>query len=203
VLQDQKVKLVLGDTFAQAEIELALTRLRESPNLENSAAAILAVLSMGCELEGIRQGLAGFNPLPHRLTWVAEIEHVTYIDDSKATNVGAVKSALDSMRGPVHLIAGGRDKGGDYAPLQEAIKKKVKSLLLIGEAKETMAKAFQGLTRIENFTSLEAAVLRAHEIALAGDTVLLSPACASFDMFESYADRGRCFSACVDKLRKA
>lgn len=202
VLQGKKVKLELDHTATEKEaFDLSWTKLSESPNLENGAAAILAAVSMGCDMEGVRKGLASFNPLPHRLTFVAEIDGVTYIDDSKATNVGAVKSALDSIQGQVHLIAGGRDKGGEYSPLQNCINEKVKTLLLIGEARQIMAAAFDGLTEIQMFDSLEDAVIIAHAIAVPGDTVLLSPACASFDMFESYAARGDCFADCVHKLR--
>ncbi len=203
VLQDKKVKLVFADTSREEElVDLSTTRLRESPNLENSGAAILAAVSMGCDLDGIKKGLASFNPLPHRLTFVDEIDGVTYIDDSKATNVGAVQSALESIQGEVLLIAGGRDKGGDYSPLKKEVKRKVKALFLIGEAKDKMAESFSGLTQIELFDSLQGAVRKAHKIAAPGDTVLLSPACASFDMFESYAARGRCFADCVGEMAR-
>jgi UDP-N-acetylmuramoylalanine--D-glutamate ligase len=131
---------------------------------------------------------------------VAAIGGVAYVDDSKATNVGAVKSALDSVQGNIVLIAGGRDKGGDYSPMAKGIAQKVKALLLIGEAKERMAAAFHGLTKIEMVDSLEDAVFMARDMAVSGDTVLLSPACASFDMFESYAARGHCFADSVRKL---
>jgi UDP-N-acetylmuramoylalanine--D-glutamate ligase len=201
VLRVKKVKLVLDGTSQKEEIfNLAGTRLSESPNLENSAAAILASAVMGCDTEGIRKGLANFNPLAHRFELVAAIGGVAYVDDSKATNVGAVKSALDSVQGNIVLIAGGRDKGGDYSPMAKGIAQKVKALLLIGEAKERMAAAFHGLTKIEMVDSLEDAVFMARDMAVSGDTVLLSPACASFDMFESYAARGHCFADSVRKL---
>ena len=180
--------------------DLAGTVFAGSPNLENAAAAILAARIRGCAPEDIRNGLAAFAPLAHRLALVAEVDGVRYLDDSKATNIGAADSALRGVDGPVILIAGGRDKGGDYALMAESIRRKVKVLLLIGEAREKMAAAFAGLTKIENLATLEEAVVRARQLAVAGDTVLLSPACASFDMFSSYAHRGEVFAAAVRRL---
>ncbi|MDH5299061.1 MAG: UDP-N-acetylmuramoylalanine--D-glutamate ligase, partial [Desulfobulbaceae bacterium] len=180
--------------------DLAATPLAESPNRENGAAAILAARLLGCAESSIRQGLAGFAPLAHRMTLVAEIDGVRYIDDSKGTNIGAVGAALAGMEGPVILIGGGRDKGGDYGFLNEAIRQHVKALLLIGEAREKMAAAFTGLTAIEKLDSLEGAVRRARQLAQPGDTVLLSPGCASFDMFTSYAHRGEVFRQAVAGL---
>ncbi len=172
------------------------------PNIENSAAAILAARLMGCSPGGIREGLARFAPLPHRLTRVAEINGVTYYDDSKATNIGAVYSALTAMDHPVILIAGGRDKGGDYSILDPLIKEKVKCMVLIGEAAEIMARAFAGHTRIERAASLEDAVHVAAGLASPGDAVLLSPACASFDMFKSYSHRGEMFTLAVKAMKE-
>ncbi|MDH3360152.1 MAG: UDP-N-acetylmuramoyl-L-alanine--D-glutamate ligase [Desulfobulbaceae bacterium] len=180
--------------------DLADTLFAESPNSENAAAAILAARLLGCTAESIVKGLASFIPLAHRLTLVAEVGGVRYLDDSKATNIGAVKSALQGIGGPVVLIAGGRDKGGDYGLLADSIRQKVKYLLLIGEAREKMAAAFADLTIIETSATLEEAVERAQQLATSGDTVLLSPACASFDMFSSYVHRGEVFAAAVKRL---
>lgn len=182
--------------------DLADTVLGKAPNLQNSAAAILAARLMGCTAACIKKGLAGFMPLEHRMTLVAEIDGVSYYNDSKATNIGAVEAALKSMRNRVILIAGGRDKGGDYRLLNEAISQKVKAVLLIGEASDAMANAFSPLTRTEKLGTLEEAVLRAKAIAAAGDAVLLSPACASFDMFNSYGHRGEVFVKTVRSLKE-
>lgn len=175
-------------------------KMKVSPIRENCMAAILAARLMGCSEEGVIMGLQKFQILPHRVTLVAEINNVAYYDDSKATNIGAVQSALAGMNRPVILIAGGRDKGGDYALLAEDIRKKVKKLLLIGEAREKMAKALGHITEIEMPQGLDAAVQRAAELAVPGDAVLLSPACASFDMFKSYTDRGEHFQKAVRRL---
>jgi UDP-N-acetylmuramoylalanine--D-glutamate ligase len=181
--------------------ELASTSFKKPPNLQNAAAAILGARLMGCRQQDIQKGLVSFKPLRHRMTLVAEIGGIGYIDDSKATNVGAVYSALEAMQQPVILIAGGRDKGGDYSILTEPVRQKVKHMLLIGEAKDTMARAFLAFTDVEILDTLQDAVSRAASLAEPGDAVLLSPACASFDMFSSYAERGDVFKQSVLKLR--
>jgi UDP-N-acetylmuramoylalanine--D-glutamate ligase len=181
--------------------ELGGTSLASPPNLHNAAAAILGARLMGCRQQDIQKGLASFKSLEHRMTPVAEIGGVRYIDDSKATNVGAVYSALEAMQQPVILIAGGRDKGGDYSILTEPVRRKVKHLLLIGEAQDKMARAFLAFTNVEMYDTLQDAVLRAAALAVPGDAVLLSPACASFDMFSSYAERGDVFRKSVLGLR--
>ena len=165
-----------------------------SPNLENAAAAILAARAAGCKPVDIKQGLAAFQPLAHRMTLVAEIDGVRYINDSKATNIGAVQAALSGMTAPVVLIAGGRDKGGDYRLMAGQVRAKVKAMLLIGEATEQMAMVFATMTQVERMESMGHAVRRARELAAPGDVVLLSPACSSFDMFSGYAERGQVFS---------
>lgn len=202
-LHGTSVRLV-GDWLGGSddEYELETTTLSASPNLENAAAAILAARVAGCQPAGIKQGLASFNPLPHRMTVAADVDGVRYIDDSKATNIGAVQAALDAMTVPVVLIAGGRDKGGDYSLMAPQVRDKVKALLLIGEAREKMALAFKGMTRVETLESLQQAVERAHEVASPGDVVLLSPACSSFDMFSDYVERGQVFTRLVKELRR-
>lgn len=196
------VRLV-GDWLAGPEdvYELEATQLGASPNVENAAAAILAARSAGCAPDGIKRGLASFCPLPHRMTLAGEVDGVRYINDSKATNIGAVQAALDAMPVPVVLIAGGRDKGGDYSLMAHQIRTKVKALLLIGEASEKMAASFGAMTQVETLDSMQKAVLRAHELAKAGDVVLLSPACASFDMFSGYVERGDVFTRLVQGLQ--
>lgn len=184
------------------EYELSGTPLAQSPNSENAMAAILAVRALGCRPADIRKSLAGFLPLPHRLALVAEVNGVTYYDDSKATNVGAVYSALGGMRQPVVLIAGGRDKGGGYEMLLPLVKEKVRGMVLIGEAREEIAKTFSSATRIAFAEEMDEAVQLAGKMAEKGDAVLLSPACASFDMFRSYSHRGEVFTQAVSRLER-
>jgi UDP-N-acetylmuramoylalanine--D-glutamate ligase len=166
----------------------------------NSAAAILAVCSLGCGQEVIAQGLTAFQVAAHRMALVGKAAGVSYYDDSKATNTGAVLSALENFKGNVILIAGGRDKGDDYTLLQESVARKVRTLILIGEAAELIAQALAGVTELRKACSMEEAVTLAASLARAGDTVLLSPACASFDMFDSYGHRGRVFAAAVQRV---
>ncbi len=196
-MQGRKIQL---NGCGEERYDLAGTYLGSPPNLENAAAAILAVQAAGCSPLAIKQGIAEFKALPHRMTVVSEIAGVKYIDDSKATNIGAVAAALASVSGSVILIAGGRDKGGDYGLLAELVKEKVTTMLLIGEASAKMAAAFASLTMIETMASLEEAVDRAADISQSGDTVLLSPACASLDMFVGYAQRGEVFQRQVMRL---
>lgn len=201
-LSGTKVMLVMGDERGRIneEYELADTPLAQAPNSENAMAAILAVRAMGCSQEDIQQSLSGFTPLPHRLALVARLDEVSYYDDSKATNVGAVYSALAGMSQPVVLIAGGRDKGGGYGMLLPLVKEKVRGMVLIGEAREAMARAFASSTRIVFAEEMEEAVRLARTMAEEGDAVLLSPACASFDMFRSYSHRGEMFIQAVSRL---
>ena len=201
-LSGTKVRLAAEDEAGKKteEYELAGTPLAQAPNTENAMAAILAARAMGCSPTDIQKSLAGFSPLPHRLALVAEIEGISYYDDSKATNVGAVYSALGGMQQPVVLIAGGRDKGGGYEMLLPLVKEKVRAMVLIGEAKEEIAKAFAKSTRIAFAAEMDEAVQLASSMAEKGDAVLLSPACASFDMFRSYSHRGEVFAQAVSRL---
>jgi UDP-N-acetylmuramoylalanine--D-glutamate ligase len=194
--------LTLPNNIHGESYDLTVTCLKNPPNLQNAAAAILGARLMGCPQQAIQKGLASYEPLEHRMTLVTEIGGVRYIDDSKATNVGAVYSALEALQQPIILVAGGRDKGGDYSILVEPVRQKVKHILLIGEAKDTMARAFLAFTNVEMLDTLQEAVLRAASLAAPGDAVLLSPACASFDMFSSYAERGDVFRKSVLGLRK-
>lgn len=199
-IRGQVITVVLGHGAEVEEYSLTGGSLGQEPNVHNSAAAILAARLLGCPAEAVRRALAEFRLLSHRLALVAEIDGVHYFDDSKATNIGAVMAALQGMVRPVVLIAGGRDKGGDYALLHDLVREKVKAMVLLGEAREKMAASFAGLTRVESAESLEEAVLLARQLAVAGEAVLLAPACASFDMFSGYAHRGRVFRAAVAAL---
>jgi UDP-N-acetylmuramoylalanine--D-glutamate ligase len=180
--------------------DLAGSLLDTATGAVNSAAAILAARTLGCAPEAIAKGLASFQVAPHRMARVGEAAGVSYYDDSKATNTGAVLSALENFDGNVILIAGGRDKGDDYTLLQESVVQKVRSLILIGEATELIAQALAGLTEVRKACSMEEAVTLAAAIASSGDVVLLSPACASFDMFEGYGHRGQVFAAAVQRV---
>ncbi len=170
-------------------------------NLENALAATAAGWAAGCPPEAIRLALTTFPGLEHRLEEVAVVGGVRYVNDSKGTNVGAVIRSIESFAGGVILIAGGLDKGSDFAPLRPLVRDRVKALLLLGKAKEKLREALWNCAPIEEAATLEEAVRRAAEIAQPGDTVLLSPACASFDMFRDFEDRGARFKAAVRELR--
>lgn len=193
----------LGAHFSGMEatrFALAGTRLHSSVNQLNAAAAILAVTLAGGDATGISAGLKSFAPPPHRMAEVAVVEGVRYINDSKATNIGALEAALAGCEAPVVLIAGGRDKGSDYQLLAEVVQRKVKQLVLIGEAAPLMQAALGTLVPTTHALSMEEAVHQAKACASPGDLVLLAPGCASFDMFSGYEERGRVFADCVRTL---
>jgi UDP-N-acetylmuramoylalanine--D-glutamate ligase len=169
-------------------------------NRANAMAAAAAALVAGAEERTIEHALLSFRPLPHRIEFVRNWRGVNFIDDSKSTNVGALGWALDAVEPPLILIAGGMDKGGDYRPLRGPLGERVKLAILIGAAREKMRAALNGSTRIELKETLAEAVDRAAEAACAGDTVLLSPACSSFDQFRDYAERGNVFKELVRAL---
>ncbi|MBW2056115.1 MAG: UDP-N-acetylmuramoyl-L-alanine--D-glutamate ligase [Deltaproteobacteria bacterium] len=169
-------------------------------NRENMMAAILSARLYGCPRDAVQTALEEFEGLPHRLEFVRETGGVRYFNDSKATNVGAAVKSLQAFSGPVILIAGGRDKGGDYAPLKGPILERVEHLILIGEAADRMERELGAVAKIIRAESLEEAVGEAHLLARPGDTVLLSPACSSYDMFRDYEERGEVFKALVKRL---
>ena len=171
-------------------------------NIENMMAAVATARLYGCPKDLAQQTLETFEGLAHRLEFVKEVKGVRYFNDSKGTNVGAVVKSLQTFTGPVILIAGGKDKGGDYAPLREPIKERVKHLIFIGEARERMARELRDTASITLADSLEEAVARARTLARPGDTVLLSPACSSYDMFRDYVERGDSFKALVRRLAR-
>ena len=170
-------------------------------NISNILACSLCSYLAGAALKDIGNALIRFKGLDHRFQQVSLIDGVKYIDDSKATTVDACKAALNSCAGNVILIAGGRDKGSDYKVIKELVKDKVKSIILIGEAKEKIRTDLVGITDIFEASSMDEAVVISRERAASGDTVLLSPMCASFDMFSSYKDRGKAFKQAVNRLR--
>ncbi|MBS1192038.1 MAG: murD [Nitrospirae bacterium] len=169
-------------------------------NLENAMAASVVALSAGAGRSSVAAVLREFPGLEHRLEFVREKDGVTYINDSKGTNVGAVMKSVEGFTRPVILIAGGLDKGSDFSPLAGLFKKRVKLLILIGKAAGTMAGALGGSTETVLAKTLRDAVQLAATRATRGDVVLLSPACASFDMFKDFEDRGRQFKEAVKNL---
>ncbi|HHD11619.1 MAG TPA: UDP-N-acetylmuramoyl-L-alanine--D-glutamate ligase [Deltaproteobacteria bacterium] len=171
-------------------------------NLENIMAAIGVAAVLGVDEETIKAGIYAFRGLPHRMEFVRELEGVRYINDSKSTNTGSLKRALEGFAGDgrrVVLIAGGKDKGMDFSVLKGVVNSRVKALVLIGEAKEKFKEAGFNVKCL-GAEDLEEAVLMAREEAAAGDTVLLSPGCASFDMFRDFEHRGNCFKEIVRGL---
>jgi len=203
LVTDQGVDLacVVAGTAIEESYILQGTPLASAINRQNGAAAILAARLAGCGPEAIRKGLADFVPPAHRMALVAEIDGVRYVDDSKGTNIGAVAAALASAGERVILIAGGRNKGSDFSLLAPAVARHVLHLVLIGEAATSMAEQLGHVVPVVHASTMEDAVRRAAELARPGDTVLLSPACASFDMFTGYAHRGDVFQQAVMGLR--
>jgi len=166
-------------------------------NLGNALAALAAAAAVGVEPADAAEVLRSFSPLEHRLEAVGEVDGVAYVNDSKATNVDAVGCALRSYDAPIVLIAGGKDKGADFSVLADLVRERVKSLVLIGEAADTMERALSGTAPVARADTLREAVETARDSASPGDVVLLSPACASFDMFDDFEDRGRQFKRAV------
>jgi len=182
------------------EYPLSEIKLEGVHNRENMLAAAAAAELAGAGREKIYEGLTTFKGLPHRMEFVAELSNVAFFDDSKGTNVGATLRALDAFERPVVLIAGGLAKGADLSPLVSSVKGKVKRAVLIGEAAGEMERLFRGVVETVRAGSMDDAVRAAVEAAVPGDVVLLSPACASQDMFRDYAERGDAFREAVDKL---
>jgi UDP-N-acetylmuramoylalanine--D-glutamate ligase len=180
-------------------------RMRGAHNLQNACAAALCARLARVPSTAIADVLSSFAGLPHRMVHVADLDGVAYYDDSKATNVGATVAALDGLAPEVKrivLIAGGKDKGGDYAPLRDRLLACARAVVLIGEARPIIERALAGAPYpLEAADSIVEAVQRARQLAQPGDAVLLAPACASFDMFRSYAHRGDVFQAAVRELQ--
>ena len=181
-------------------LNLADTKLFGRHNLENACAAALAALAAGANLRGIQAALDQFHGLPHRLEPVGSVNQIRFVNDSKATNVDAVARALECFQSPVVLIMGGRDKGGNYEPLKDLIAQRVKTLVVMGEAKSIILAALGGIVPTREAATLQNAARLAFEAAQAGDTVLLSPGCSSFDMFDSYKQRGESFRRTVKEM---
>jgi UDP-N-acetylmuramoylalanine--D-glutamate ligase len=187
-------------------LDIARMKISGLHNAANALAALGLGEAVGLPDRAMLEALEQFPGLPHRSSWVADIGGVRYIDDSKGTNVGATIAAVAGMQGPLVMIAGGEGKGQDFKPLAAAFRGKVREAVLLGKDAPAIAAALEGVCRIETVASrepaaaMEAAVGAARRIAVAGDTVLLSPACASLDMFRDYGHRGDVFAAAVKEL---
>ena len=192
--------VVRRDGRTEAACGVSEIRIQGLHNLENGLAAAAAAAAIGVPAAAIGDALRRFPGLPHRLELVAESGGVRYVNDSKGTNVGAVVKSLESYAGEVILIVGGKDKGGDFAPLRPLVAARVKTLLLLGQARDAIRTQLAGACPMEEAPTLDAAVRRAAAIAAPGDTVLLSPACASFDMFRDFEHRGEVFRQAVRDL---
>ncbi len=193
-------RIVWRDGEREESFQLAGVKIKGVHNVENMMAAIAATKAIGVERDIIQKTLDTFPGLEHRLEFVREKHGVRYFNDSKGTNVGAVEKSLASFSEPVILLAGGIDKGGDYGPLQNYVRERVRRLVLFGAAKDIIAEALGHLTETVIVSDLTAAVADAAAHAQPGDVVLLSPACSSFDMFRNYAERGTSFKSLVHAL---
>jgi UDP-N-acetylmuramoylalanine--D-glutamate ligase len=199
VVEDRELICILPSK-GKTVFDLSGLKLKGKHNLENVGAAALTALFAGGSRAGIQAALDRFEGLPHRLELVGTINDVDYYNDSKATNVDAVRGALESFDRPVILLMGGRNKGGGYSSLEKLIKGRVKRLVVFGEARETILSALGHLKPSEKRKDLVAAVNLAHQQAASGDVVLLAPGCSSFDMYANYAERGQAFCTAVEKL---
>ncbi len=205
--QDGDVRLVdavLIDTQSSLRVPVAELRIRGSHNVSNACAAALAARLLGVRDDDIGSVLREFKGLAHRMQYVRSVDGVEYIDDSKATNVGAAVASIDGLtgsKGKIVLIAGGVDKGGSYQPLRQRLAEEGRAAVVLGEAASLLERAFAGSSiELRRATSMSDAVTQAAALARPGDTVLLAPACSSFDMFRSYAERGDHFQRAVETL---
>ena len=194
-------KMIVRVDEEETDVFLESLALGGKHNVYNSMAAALAAKATGIESDVIRNSLATFKPIEHRLEPVLSIKDVLYINDSKATNVDSAWYALECQKRPVVWILGGTDKGNDYSVLNDLVREKVKGIVCLGVDNKKIHEAFGGMvSRMEDALSAREAVQKAAAMADAGDVVLLSPCCASFDLFKNYEDRGEQFKAAVRNL---
>jgi UDP-N-acetylmuramoylalanine--D-glutamate ligase len=184
----------------EALLPVSAMKIKGLHNAANALASLALGDALGLAMPAMLEELSTFTGLPHRSQWVADVDGVTYINDSKGTNVGATIAAVSGMQGPLVMIAGGDGKNQDFAVLADAFRGKVRHTVLIGRDAAAIATALQGVCTLEMCTSLEDAVRAAAKAAQPGDTVLLSPACASLDMFRDYTHRGAVFTQAVKEL---
>lgn len=192
------MRFVFSDN--SVELDISKFKLLGPHNRENLAAAALAALAFGAKPKALEQALANFAVSPHRVALIAQKGGVRFIDDSKATNIDAVARALDCVEGECVLIMGGLDKGCDFEGLRPSLKGKVRAIVAIGAAKPKIKAVFGDITQVVEADSMQDAVTKAYALAKPNASVLLSPACASFDMFNSYAHRGEEFIKAVNNL---
>ena len=195
-----KDEIIWRDKDDEERFPITRVRIQGVHNVENLMAAVAVAKSIPVPREAIQRAIEEFPGMEHRLEFVREKDAVRYYNDSKGTNAGAVSKSLASFSDPIILIAGGIHKGGDYRILKNEVRSKVKTLILFGAAKGIIQQALGHLADTVVVESLEAAVQEAQKYALAGDVVLLSPACSSFDMFRDYEERGRVFKTLVQSL---
>ncbi len=195
--RDSEYLLVKGNTEL---LELSSSRLPGRHNRANALATVALLAPLGIEQHVLQSSINTFAGLPHRTELVAKIDHVLWYNDSKGTNIDACEKAIEAMPGPVILIAGGLGKGADFSALRDAVSKYVKALVLIGRDRQLIADALNDLASVRFCDSMNDAVQAANEIAVAGDAVLMSPACASFDMFDNFEQRGIRFCEAVQEL---
>ncbi|HEV2709385.1 MAG TPA: UDP-N-acetylmuramoyl-L-alanine--D-glutamate ligase [Edaphobacter sp.] len=174
--------------------------LKGAHNVENVLAAVCVARLAGISAEKIRASVAGFKGVEHRLEFVRSLHGVDFYNDSKATNVDAAMKAVTSFAGGIHLILGGKDKNSDYGTMAELLKERVKIVYTIGSAAEKIEHQLQGVVKIVSVETMQTAVTEAAKTAVAGDVVLLAPACSSFDQFENYEHRGQTFRQLVNEL---
>src|SRR5512134_2165211 len=178
----------------------SLLRIRGTQNVENALAAIAAARRIGVPPDAVREALAAFRGLPHRVEFVRRVREVSWFNDSKGTNVGAVLKCLEGFPEPVVLIAGGKDKGIDFRPLREPLRRKARAAVLFGEARGRMERELSGAVTLAKAEALDDAVRQAAGLARPGDVVILSPACSSFDQFKNFEERGEAFRRAVQEL---
>lgn len=194
-------ELIIDTTHEQVEVPKNDLALKGLHNLYNSMAAGLSASVLDIKKDVIRKALEDFEAVEHRLEYVSTINGVKYINDSKATNVNSCWYALESMQAPTVLILGGKDKGNDYTEIEQFVKDKVKAIVCLGVDNSKLHNFFEGkVPVITDAGSMQEAVEKCHNIAQPGDVVLLSPCCASFDLFKSYEDRGEQFKTQVHNL---
>jgi UDP-N-acetylmuramoylalanine--D-glutamate ligase len=188
----------------EAILPVAEIPLAGAHNVENVLAAVCMARLAGVSSEVIRSTVAQFKAVEHRLEFVRELAGVRYFNDSKATNVDATMKAIEAFPGGIHLILGGKDKDSDYTTLVPLVRERVKTVITLGSAAEKIERQLAGVApieaKIESAGTMQQAVATARKLATAGDTVLLAPACASFDQFRNYEERGRVFKELVQAL---
>lgn len=195
--QGEDVALMHGERQLLLMSEMKIAGLH---NVANALAALAMCDALRLPAEPCVHALREFAGLPHRSQWIADVREVRYVNDSKGTNVGATLAAVAGMPGSLVLIAGGQGKGQDFSPLAAAFRGKVRHVVLLGQDAKVLAAALDGVASIEFAKDMDDAVQRAARAARSGETVLLSPACASLDMFRDYAHRGYMFAASVRRL---